>query len=252
MYNIHMGLLNQLLECEFNYCRLLSEIKIGDGIITCRDKTNPDYPMQNYTYLTRDLPPKDVCNIIGNEEKKSREGNSSFIHFVFDPFQPYPDCPNLFDYTYINCQLYIYDLRKFKSKENNKKIRFLEKSDHGKYTNMEKKLTRDKNNSQINRWFNINTQNKDSKVLLFDEKEEFIGRCDLFFDNNIAKLEDLEVLQDHRKKGIGKEIVKKAIYLAGIENKNFLYLLCKQELGDYYSKLGFKLYAEFHNFIKFY
>lgn len=247
-----MGLLNQLLECEFNYSKLLSQMEDNSGILSFRDEKNPDYPMQNYTYITRDLPPKDVNSRIKEEEDRSLDRGERYKRFIFDPFQPYPKCSSLYDYDYSCSHLYIYDLRNSGTINNSNHVNILDSGDLEKYIKLEKRLTRDKSEKHIREWFNISTNSDESKVLLYNNEDRYIGRCDLFFQNNIAKIEDLEVIKEFRSWGAGSEMVKKAIYLAGYNNKNFIYLICNSDLGDFYTKLGFSFYTEFHNFIKYY
>lgn len=247
-----MGLLNQLLECEFNYCKLLSKSYNKNGIIRFFDNANPDYPTHNFTYITRDLPPKDLNRIIKKEVKRSVLEKSSFLKLVFDPFQPYPEDTNLFDFEYSCSQLYIYDLRTNSNSSIFDSVQLLDINNFEEYLNLENIINIDKTKEQLCHWFQINQENKDIKTLLYNYEKKLVGRSDLFINKNLAKLEDLEILKQYRGKGFGKELIKKSISIANKDDKNFLYLICNSDIGDYYLKQGFKLYTEFHTFIKYY
>lgn len=247
-----MGLLNQLLECEFSYCKLLSELYNENGILRFFDKINPDYPTHNFTYISRDIPPKNLSNIIKSEIQRSLEEKSSFLKLVFDPFQPYPEDTNLYDFNYNRNQLYIYDLRKNSKSNIMNSIHFLNTDNFQIYLELEGKINSGKTDDQLQNWLEINKKNKNLKTLLVNLNEKIVGRSDLFFNDNLAKIEDIEILQNYRGKGLGKKLIKNSISLAIKHNKNFLYLMCNSDIGDYYIDQGFKLYTEFHTFIKYY
>lgn len=246
-----MGLLNQLLQCEFSYCQLLSKREDSQGVIKFSDKSNLDLPMQNYIYITRDLPPKEFGPVIRDQEKQL-DKDATFIKFVFDPYQPYPgDIPELEGYKYNKTLLLIYDLRNSMLLDNGA-LNCYSRPVFSDYLQLEKGLLSDKSLAHIEKWYNLSLDRDDLEILTYKNGSDSTGRCDLYYYKNLAKIEDLEVLFKERGKGGGKALIDHSIYLAGKENKNFIYLLCDSELGDYYIERGFTLYSEFNTFIKYY
>lgn len=247
-----MGLLNQLLNCEFSYCQLLSEREEDRGIIEFSDRSNPDLPMQNYTYITRDLSPKEFGSVICSREN-NLDKDSTFIKFVFDPYQPYPgDIPELENYRFKKTLMLIYDLRNIEPIYSEKPEKCTNKPTFNDYLQLEKTLLSDKSLNHIEKWYNLAQNLDELEIITYSKNLEARGRCDLYYYRNVAKIEDIEVLRKYRGKGVGKELLSYSIHLAAQRGKNFVYLTCDGELGDYYLKQGFSLYSEFNTFIKYY
>ncbi|MEM5875494.1 MAG: GNAT family N-acetyltransferase [Candidatus Aenigmatarchaeota archaeon] len=90
------------------------------------------------------------------------------------------------------------------------------------------------------------------KIVAKDEYGKEIGRCFIFLIKNdlheepYALLEDVFVLEEYRSKGIGTELVKRAIELA--KEKNCYKILAtsrfeREYIHKWYEKLGFKRFG---------
>lgn len=222
------------------------------GAYIFSDKSNIDLPMQNYTYIPRDIPPRLFGEIVSRCEK-NRNKKSSFFKVVFDPYQPYPgDIPQLQNYTFKKTMMLIFDLRKLKENKSLISNNISTKIAPKEYLEFEKGLLSDKTESQIKKWYKISKKSRELNLLTYRKNGYIQGRSDLYLYKNIAKIEDLEVNIKSQGQGVGRALISHSIYLAYQNNKNFIYLLCDSELGEYYLNCGFTLYSEFNTFIKYY
>jgi ribosomal protein S18 acetylase RimI-like enzyme len=55
-----------------------------------------------------------------------------------------------------------------------------------------------------------------------------------------AYIQDLVVLPEYRKKGVGKQLVKKLVEYCHSKNIRWITLIAEPNQDDFYSKLGFK------------
>jgi len=73
------------------------------------------------------------------------------------------------------------------------------------------------------------------------ENTEPVGNCELFLNENIAKIEDFDILDMHQKKGFGSFVLSKLLETSHNENADFAYLVTDHEdtAKSMYEKCGF-------------
>lgn len=65
---------------------------------------------------------------------------------------------------------------------------------------------------------------------------------------NICKIYSIAILPEYRGKGLGKEFILKAIEYTRLKKRKELHLECKEELKEFYTKLGFEEYGRKENY----
>lgn len=73
-----------------------------------------------------------------------------------------------------------------------------------------------------------------------------IGRCELHYKGEYAKIEDFDVLENYRRRGFGTAILKKVVSDALYFGKKYIYLISDKEDTPrfMYEKLGFEIIGE--------
>jgi N-acetylglutamate synthase-like GNAT family acetyltransferase len=77
-----------------------------------------------------------------------------------------------------------------------------------------------------------NTSNLDIDFLIATSNDKIIGCARLLPFDDYYELASVAVIPEYRKRGIGATLVKKVI-------KNNTYLICRKDLFNFYSNLGF-------------
>lgn len=252
-----MILVNDLLNSEHNYTQLTSEKKEYNGFIRFQDHTTPELPLQSYTYIKRNLSHDEVKKIIDSEFERAKKENKEFIRFVFNPLDPFSgEIPELSSYDYHCQQLLIKDINDFEPVDNIN-CSFVQSSDRKKLNQLVIKLNRSLSKKVLKkhstRWTNLRIDNNNLQTLVYKDKNEFLGSCDITCYKNIAKLEDFEVLERHRKKGIGDSLLSAAISKSMEMGMEKVYLIADRNdwVSDYYQRRGFEVFLEFHSYTLF-
>lgn len=78
----------------------------------------------------------------------------------------------------------------------------------------------------------------DNYLCYFDGK--IIGHCDLFLNDNVAKIEDFDVAPEMQRKGFGTTILKEMVLIAREHGAKIIYLITDNDdtAKDMYKKCG--------------
>lgn len=254
-----MVLHEKLINSELKYTELTSQKRDRDGYIIFKDKNTPEIPLQNYIYIKKGVSLDKTRKIIINEVDKAKKAKKDFIRFVFDPIDPFSgELPELSNFDYHCNQLLIMDLKDIEPEGMNKKCYIPNKLDYKellKYYKTQNSFLEPKANlSHTKKWIDIRINNKDIESIMYTSKGEPIGSCDLYYNFNIAKLEDFEVAEEHRRQGIGNELLRSAISRAKAKGVEKLYLIAERNdwVSDYYRRKKFKLFMEFNSYTYFF
>lgn len=73
-----------------------------------------------------------------------------------------------------------------------------------------------------------------------------IGNCELMLNNEVAKIEDFDILEAYQRKGFGTSVVKQLLEVTKEQGIEFAYLITDSEdtAKDMYRKCGFKKAGE--------
>lgn len=247
-----MELLDQIINCERKYTELTSIKDDMISHISFKDNITPDLPMQNFTYITRHASEDSIKRIVNLEIIRLKKENLDYVRFVFDPLLAFSaEIPEFSDFTFNSYNVLILNL-------DNTEVQFADNNCFpiiDKHKNKITELYRKLNNSckiddtHITRWIEIKLNEPNLETIVYSKNGVFLGNCELFFYNNLVKLEDLEVIDIHRSMGLGGALLKSAISIAKSRNKKILYLVADRNdwVADYYIRKGFKHYSEYNS-----
>lgn len=254
-----MALHEKLINSELKYTELTSKKSDKEDYIIFKDNEIPEIPLQNYIYIKKGVSLDKTRQIIKKEVNKAKATKKDFIRFVFDPIDPFSgELPELSNFDYHCNQLLIMNLKDVKTDDMHRKCYIPNKLDYKellKYYKSQNTFLKPKTNlSHTKKWIDIRINNKDIESIMYTSKGEPIGSCDLYYNFNIAKLEDFEVAEQHRRQGIGNELLRSAISRAKAKGVEKLYLIAERSdwVSDYYRRKGFKLFLEFNSYTHFF
>lgn len=90
----------------------------------------------------------------------------------------------------------------------------------------------------------VDGKDEESTHLIAKLNKEPIGTARIRITDNKAKLERISVLKPYRKRGFGKELVKKSIDYCKKEGVSKIFLHSQIYLQAFYEKIGFKPIGE--------
>ncbi|MGL1891069.1 MAG: GNAT family N-acetyltransferase [Spirochaetaceae bacterium] len=249
-----MELLNQIIKAEFSYKKLTSKKESKSSFINFHDKTTPNVPLQNFTFIKRLITLDELRRTVESEKKRVIKENKSFIRFVFDPYAPFSgEVSELSDFTFYCHQVLTLDLNSINESYAEENCTVVHKEHRKQLEKLYDSLNSDIEGGDIHskRWIDLKFRNKNITTLVYKQDADFIGDCELFYVKNIVKLDDLEVLKDCRNRGVGEALLKSAISVAKASGKETLYLIADRDdwITDYYLSLGFELFAEYNSCI---
>lgn len=247
-----MELLEQIVQCEHRYTELTSVKDDKISHINYIDHITPDLPMQNYTYITRNASIAKIKEIVAQEKSRLLNEKIEYTRLVFDPILPFStELPELSDFTFETYNVFILDLKNIETIYADKNCYPIEHKDKKSLIELYKHINNQDTeyDPHIKRWLDIKFQEPEVDTVVYKHNGIFLGSCELFFNKNIVKLEDLEVLQEYRNRGIGYSLLKSAISIAKSKNVDILYLIAEREdwITDYYLKRGFKCFTEYNS-----
>lgn len=242
-----MNLLDRIIDCEIKYTALTSTCEDRNSYIKFKDIVSPNLPNQNFIYIKRETPVTTIKNLIKQEKVRLNNGSAGHIRFVFDPLLANSgELAEFSDFTFKSFLVFILDLKKIKTLEADKDCSLLghynKKSFKALYYSLNNSI---RNIAFINRWIDIKLREPRLQTVVYKANNKLIGSCELFYNEKIAKLEDLEVLEYFRGRGIGISLLKSSVAIAMSKGIDTIYLISENDdkIVDFYMKRGFACYT---------
>ncbi|MBN2618244.1 MAG: GNAT family N-acetyltransferase [Spirochaetales bacterium] len=248
-----MELLDNIFKTEDIYLQLTSHKTQYPNYSIYRDFTTPELPLQNYTYINRFTSELDIRKIIQTERKRMEVESLEFLRFVFDPYLPNAgELPELSDFDFTCHYILIFKMAKIEPFYANKYCQLANEYEKDKLEKLLLKLNKDMWDvctKHTNRWIDLKLNTKNIDTVVYATKGEYKGNCEIFYNNQIGKLEDFEVLEEFRDHGYGEALFNSAISIAKSNNVDYLYLIADRNdwVVDYYLKKGATLFAEYNS-----
>ncbi len=247
-----MEILDKIVKCEHSYSELTSNVDDKNSFIRYMDNVTPEMPLQNYIYIKRNTGVDDMRRIVTAEKEIFHNNKSHALRFVFDPYIPFSgEIPELSEFIFSTHCILILDLKNLETNfadpncfpvltEHKEKLRTLYQELNCSINAAER---------HVSRWIDIKFSNKNLQTVVYSDGGLFLGNCELYFNEDIVKLDDLEVLKHHRNRRVGDALLRSAISITKSKNFNTLYLIADKNewVVDYYQRRGFELYAEYNS-----
>ncbi len=251
-----VNMFSKFLITEIEYTKKFTENHEGKEIIRFYDYKLPDMYMHNFTFIKNSVCKNKFREIILDELANRKKENADFLRIEFNFFikddfiDKLPIAPQItkYDYMYIDPKMsgdltgnegcVIKKALSSEVMEKGIEVDILaNKSDMG--TEFAKK--------RIYRKAEVYKQ-PDSNLDLYvcDYNGISIGNCEFMLNNDIAKIEDFDILKDYQRKGFGTSVIKHLLEEANEHGVEFVYLIT--DSGDtakeMYKKCGFEKAGE--------
>ncbi|QEN04921.1 GNAT family N-acetyltransferase [Thiospirochaeta perfilievii] len=247
-----MELLDRIKNIEDEYTKLTSNIEKYRYYTKYIDNITPDIPQQNYIFIKKGVQIDRVKNIVLKERDKFLNEKRRLLRFVFDPESANSgEIPELSDFNFNTHSLFILDLSLCKSEFADSHCFPVTPQDKKRLYKLHKKQNIGIKFSYryIKRWIKIKFYTREIETVVYSKNGAFLGSCELFFKDNVVKLEDFEVLKEFRTKRVGEAIMKSAVSIAKSRGCKVLYLTTDKYswVADYYQRRGFYKYSEYNS-----
>lgn len=246
-----MQLLDRLLNIEEKYSELTSQKIQKKGYVIYKDRVTPDIPRQNYIYINRNTNFDRIREIVIMEKEKMIKEDRNFVRFIFDPYSPFSgEIPELSNFNYSNIQVLTFDLNNSITDFADKNCFPVIEENRTQLKTLYNKLSDNSILGSIHnsRWIDIKLRDKNIETIVYSEEKNFLGHCELYFNDDIVKFDDFEVLESLKGHGYGDALLRSAISISKSQNASLMYLLTDQyqKLKKHYERRGFKYFAEYY------
>lgn len=247
-----MDLLDKILDCERQYTSLTSLMKEEKTHISFKDEISPDQPMQNYIFIKRNTSSSVIKKLIRQEKRRLYREKLEYIRFVFDPLLANSgELPEFADFTFDRFFVFTLNLKQTKTLCADKDCFIVDNIHKSSFEDLYYSLNRryKHDDPHLNRWIDLKLQDPQIETVVYKDRVKFLGSCELYLHNKIAKIEDLEVLKPFRGRGIGFSLLKAAVSIAQYKGIEILYLISKNEdkITTYYINKGFTCYTIYNS-----
>lgn len=241
--------------CELSYVKLFSTDYEDDNRIRFRNKNIRDMYSHNFCYIKKQEKELKLRGIFEEEIALSKSEKQDFAnHWVNGKFNPailsyikYPSKRSIFG-------VYEFDLGQVKSIKTISGFKLRKVSELTDFDE-QVKIDEDADGHVLGHDFCVRRVYGKSPVYLKNsglegylclEGEEVIGRCDLFIDNGVVKIEDLCVLGHMQGRGAGKFLIKAMLERALALGAHTAYFITDESdaAKKIYQKMGFKKTGE--------
>lgn len=245
-----------MYNAELEYIKLFSQCFESNSIIRFRDDCIPDMYSHNFTLIKNDYGVDKTSEIILSEleQRKKEEANFLRVEINFpienDVLNKLPIKPQITKYDY----MYI-DTKTFQELDHNKDCIIqlattqavlndgIEVDILANEPNMGKEFA----SRRIHRKSEIYKQsNTNLNLYVCYYKETPVGNCEFMYMNEMAKIEDFDILQKYQRKGFGTSVIKHLLNEASEKKVDIVYLITDNEdtAKEMYKKCGFKKAGE--------
>jgi spore maturation protein CgeE len=241
---------------EIVYTKKFTENYKDNEIIRFYDKDLQDMHMHNFTYIKNNVCKDNFRKIIFDELEKRMDENAKFLRIEFnfsvdeDFISNLPQVPEVtkYDYMYIEPKMSEYlsgneecIIKKAISE------RILKEGIEVDILANELVMGTEFARKRIYRKSEVYKQlhsNLDLYVCNYNGIS--IGNCELMLSNNIAKIEDFDILKNYQRKGFGTSVLKHLLEEAKNNCIKIVYLITDSDdtAKDMYKKCGFKKAGE--------
>lgn len=241
---------------EIVYTKKFTENYEDNEIIRFCDINLQDMYMHNFTLIKNNVCKEKFKKIIFDELEIRKIKNASFLRIEFnflikdDFINDLPLVPEVFkyDYMYIEPKMSTYltgnegcTIKKSLSEKVLKKG--IEVDILANQLDMGAEFTRKRiyRKSEVYKQLNSNLN-----LYVCDYNGISIGKCEFMLNNDIAKIEDFDILENYQRKGFGTSVIKHLLEEAKEDCVEFVYLITdsKDTAKEMYRKCGFKKVGE--------
>lgn len=247
---------NKFLNTEIVYTKKFTENYENKEIIRFYDINLQDMYMHNFTLIKNRVCKNKFRKIILDELEKRRTENAKFLRIEFnfsiedDFIDSLPILPEVvkYDYLYIEPKMSDY-LTENKGCIIKKAIseRVLKDGIEVDILANQSAMGAEFANKRIYRKAEVYKQlNSNLDLYVCEYNHTCIGNCEFMLNNDIAKIEDFDILENYQRKGFGTSVLKHLLNEAKENDVKFVYLIT--DSGDtakeMYKKCGFKKTGE--------
>ncbi len=241
----------KIKSCEITYISCFSEYVEDNQVIRYRDDQLPDMYDHNYTYIKRELSNHVLSKLIEEEIEQNRREKKNFIKLAMDAMPDRKWLESLPQKFTIEHSGY-YVVPSLTSPQWNtvedckisqvvnpamiEELVFMDLIHDGERCGEDFCMRRARRRGRVY----LSETPLDSYICY--SNGNLVGNCDLFMDEDVAKIEDFAVLPAYQRRGIGTTILKYVIDTALTKGAELIYLVADE--GDtpqeMYKKLGFE------------
>lgn len=244
-------MLGMLKDTEIEYIKCFSKFIDDEDVIRFWDDNIPDMYDHNFIFLKDNVHREKVYDIITDELKLRENGNKGFMKVVSN-FQVDDEIihrlhicpiPSQYDFMYISPD-------KSDSVKGNSESKVLEASSDrvlkdGAHVSIQANVLMVGNDfakRSIDRRIKVYSDPlKALRLFVCYYKDIPVGKCELFFNNRIAKIEDFEVLDEYQRMGFGTSIIKYLLKESKDAGMEIVYVITDHDdtAKVMYAKCGF-------------
>lgn len=245
-------MINRIYETEIKYINYFCEAENFDAYTRFKDDHIKDMYSHNFTYINHDVPSDKLLEIINSEVEHRRNGNHRFLRVVtsadidsklFENFQVKHDIEQ-YDYLGISTDHY----GDIKEKEHVKVMLCTDPkvSEDGRLVDIVanyQHMTLEFAIRRIDRKFKVyNDNSKQLNLYVCYDHLEPVGNCELMTNNNIAKIEDFDIIEMYQRKGFGSYVLRNLLKACSDQNIKQAYLVTDHDdtAKEMYKKCGFE------------
>jgi spore maturation protein CgeE len=251
-----LNMFSKFSSTEIEYIKKFTENYEDNQIIRFYDNNLKGMYMHNFTLIKNNVSKDNFRNIIFEELEKRKAENANFLRIEFNFFieddfiNSLPLVPEVvkYDYLYIEPKMSDYLTGNDEciiTKAISEKI--LKEGIEVDILANESAMGSEFARKRIYRKSEVYTQpNSNLNLYVCNYNGVPIGNCEFMLNNDIAKIEDFDILKDYQRKGFGTSVLKHLLEEAKENCIEFVYLIT--DSGDtakeMYKKCGFKKAGE--------
>lgn len=249
-------LFSKFISTDIIYTKKFSKNYENNEIIRFYDNNLRDMYMHNFTLIKNSVSKDNFRKIIIEELEKRKVENDKFLRIEFnfaieiDFINKLPVIPIVtkYDYMYINPQICDY-LKSNKDSSITKALskRVLKAGIEVDILANQAAMGREFARKRIYRKSEVYKQyNSNLDLYVCNYNGISIGKCEFMLNNDIAKIEDFDILENYQRKGLGTSVIKYLLEEAKVHCVKSVYLITDSgdSAKEMYRKCGFKKAGE--------
>ncbi|HEY5584535.1 MAG TPA: GNAT family N-acetyltransferase [Ruminiclostridium sp.] len=246
---------NLIKNCEIEYTKSFSTYIDEVNIIRFRDNNIPDMYYHNFTLIKDILTDEALNDLIIEEKKLERHENKGYIQlesnfsindkaFCSDEIKP-----TISKYYYMSIPTSHHRFLKAKEQCDVKEAITDEIMKDGIRVDIlanSAAMGEEFATKRIHRKVQIYNSSEDLRFFVCYNNGTPVGNCELFIKDNVAKIEDFDILEKYQRNGFGTAVLKHLLQQAEQLGAEIAYVVTDSEdtAQDMYVKCGFTLIGE--------